>query len=60
MNGDPLDELDEAWDEVKRLRLTDDERAAIACAVDAYALNDDDNDCRRIATTLRGLLERLQ
>jgi len=29
MNGDPLDELEEAWAEVKRLRLTDEERAAI-------------------------------
>ena len=46
-------------DEDARLRLTDDERAAIACAVDAYALNDDENYCRRIAATLRGLLERM-
>jgi hypothetical protein len=29
MNGDPLDELDEQADEIARLRLTDEERAAI-------------------------------
>ena len=40
--------------------LTDDERAAISFASDAYALNDDDHDCWRIANTLRGLLERLK
>ena len=39
--------------------LTDDERAAIAFALDAYALINTNNDCRRIAATLRGLLERL-
>lgn len=44
--------------EIERLSLTDAERSAISFAADAYALNDDDHDCWRIATTLRGLLER--
>ena len=39
--------------------LTVEERAVISFASDAYALNDDDHDCWRIANTLRGLLERL-
>jgi hypothetical protein len=38
--------------------LTDEERAALSFAADAYALNDDDHDCWRIANTLRGLLSR--
>ena len=38
--------------------LTRDERAALSFAADAYALNDDDHDCWRIANTLRGLLSR--
>jgi hypothetical protein len=32
MNGDTLDELDEQDDEIARLRLTDEERAAIGVA----------------------------
>lgn len=39
--------------------LTDAERSVISFAADAYALNDDDHDCWRIANTLRGLLERI-
>ena len=39
--------------------LTDEERAAISFAADAYRLNDDDHDCWKIANTLRSLLERL-
>jgi len=38
--------------------LTDAEREAIREAADAYALDDLDSDCDRIAATLRGLLER--
>jgi hypothetical protein len=45
-------------EEIKRLRLTDAERKAIREAADAYALDDLDSDCDRIAATLRGLLER--
>jgi len=40
--------------------LTDEEREAIACAAESYADNDDDEDCARVAATLRGLLERLK
>jgi hypothetical protein len=39
--------------------LTDAEREAIACAAESYADNDDDEDCARVATTLRGVIERL-
>lgn len=45
--------------EQERCSLTPDERRAIREAADAYAANDDDADCERIAATLRGLLERL-
>ncbi len=44
--------------EIRRLRLTDEERAAIECAAESYADNDDDEECARIADTLHGLLER--
>ena len=44
--------------EVARLRLTDAEREAVACAAESYADNDDDEDCARVAATLRTLLER--
>ena len=39
--------------------LTDAEREAIACAAESYADNDDDEDCARVAATLRGVIERL-
>jgi hypothetical protein len=39
--------------------LTDEEREAIACAAESYADNDDDEDCARVAATLRGVIERL-
>jgi hypothetical protein len=50
--------LQAAHAEVERLRLTDAERQAVACAAESYADNDDDEDCARVARTLRGLLER--
>ena len=52
------DELDKARAENDLLRLTDAERSDLTIAANAYAGNDDDPDCERIATTLRGLLER--
>jgi hypothetical protein len=57
--GEPLSLLDDAADEIERLRLTDDEREAIAEAVGAYNDNDDDEECAKIAATLHGLLKRL-
>jgi len=51
--------LEEAAREIERLRLTDAEREAICQAVTAYDGNDDDEQCERIAATLRRLLERL-
>jgi hypothetical protein len=50
----------EAANEIARLRLTDEERAAIAEAVGAYNDNDDDEECARIAATLHGLLKRTE
>ena len=57
--GEPLALLDEAADEIERLRLTDEEREAVAWAIGATARMYDDADggpIRREA--LRGLLER--
>jgi len=50
--------LQAAHAEVERLRLTDEEREAVACAAESYADNDDDEECAKVARTLRGLLER--
>jgi flagellar biosynthesis/type III secretory pathway chaperone len=44
---------------VDRTRLTPKERLALRFAADAYALDDDDEECASIANSLRGLLERL-
>jgi hypothetical protein len=44
----------------KRDILTDEEREAICQAVGAYDANDDDEECAKIAATLRGLLERMR
>jgi hypothetical protein len=51
--------LEEAAAEIARLRLTDEEREAIAEAAGAYNDNDDDEECAKIAATLHGLLKRL-
>ena len=41
-----------------RLRLTDAEREAIRTVSEAYAENDDDPDCERIARIMQGLWQR--
>jgi hypothetical protein len=41
-----------------RTTLTHEEREAVASAVAAYELDDDSEECERIASVLRGLLER--
>jgi hypothetical protein len=46
--------MDQAADCIERLRLTDDERAAILCSQGFWALENSVH-----ADTLRGLLERL-
>jgi hypothetical protein len=53
------DLMDEAADEIARLRLTDAEREDMECA--ASRLQSDANGPRdlQVAATLRGLLERL-
>jgi hypothetical protein len=38
--------------------LTDEERVAVRKAAEVYSDNDDDEECARIAATLRSLLER--
>lgn len=43
---------------VARLRLTDAERQALWDAAEAYAENNDDPECERIATALHGLWQR--
>ena len=40
--------------------LTDDERACLKNAALGYELDDDDDDCAHIATTIRSLLQRMQ
>jgi hypothetical protein len=42
-----------------RLRLTDEERAAVATAMNDYAADNADPECAKIEATLWGLLERL-
>ncbi len=49
------DLMEEAADEIERLRLTDEEREAVKFAVATADDYHDDN----VAATLRGLLERL-
>ena len=50
--GEPLALLDEAADEIERLRLADQERAAIELAIETWV-------CKpQLKATLRGLLER--
>jgi len=56
--GEPLALLDEAADEIARLRLTDEEREAIWTVAEAYAENDGDPECERIASIMQGLWHR--
>jgi hypothetical protein len=56
--GEPLALLDEAAEEIERLRLTDAEREAIAWFAN-YGYSSDGVPGRN-ADTLRGLLERLR
>lgn len=49
---------DELKAEIARLRLTDAEREALWTAAEAYAENDGDPECERIATALHGLWQR--
>ena len=60
--GDPKGKLmqDELIAHCRSLRITDEEREAIAEAVGAYNDNDDDEECARIAATLHGLLKRTE
>lgn len=56
------DLMEEACQEIERLRLTDAEREAIAFAAESFAdqfLQHGDSSDREIAATLRQLLERL-
>jgi hypothetical protein len=44
--------------EIARLRLTDEERAAIWTVAEAYAENDGDQECERISRIMQGLWQR--
>lgn len=61
--GEPLALLDEAADEIARLRLTDEERLALLHAEEAAAgmiyVYADDRPAFDISEKLRGLRERL-
>ena len=50
--------LDQAADEIERLRLTAAEREAIEAAMNAYGLDNANPECAAIEATLWGLLER--
>jgi hypothetical protein len=54
----PGEMLDEAAAEIERLRLTDAEREAIWTVAEAYAENDGDPECERIARIMQGLWQR--
>jgi len=57
--GEPLALLDEAADEIERLRLTDEEREAIAWAINKTAQSYDDAEGGPIKReAMRGLLQR--
>ena len=56
--GEPCGIYYDAANEIERLRLTDEEREAIESAVLDYEQNDDDADCARMVSTLRGMLDR--
>jgi|688.fasta_scaffold72625_4 hypothetical protein len=58
--GEPLALLDDAADEIERLRLTDEERTFLRMVRDTYAMQDDDEVCGMIAASISGLLERTQ
>ena len=45
-------------EEIKRLRLTDEEREAIWTVAEAYAENDGDPECEGIARIMQGLWQR--
>jgi hypothetical protein len=59
--GEPLALLDDAADEIDRLRLTDEERAAVDDGIDSVSGDESlsPSQRREIATSLRGLLRRL-
>ncbi len=56
----PGEMLDEAADEIERLRLTDAERTFLRMVRDTYAMQDDDEVCGMIAASISGLLERMR
>lgn len=68
--GDPIAELDDAADEIERLRFTDEERKALnailsalrvekGCGFRRYDGQQHSTDYAEEYTALRGLLERL-
>jgi hypothetical protein len=55
-----LDEIQWLRSERQRLRLTDEEREAVACGIQAIGLAPYDEKTLAYADRLRGLLERTQ
>jgi hypothetical protein len=58
MGKDWREQLEQAASEIERLRLTDAEREAIECGIQAIGLAPYDERTLAYAATLRGLLER--
>jgi hypothetical protein len=54
----PSELMGEAAGEIDRLRLTDEEREAIWTVAEAYAENDGDPECQKIARIMQGLWHR--
>lgn len=58
-NAQPASDLmDEAAAEIDRLRLAAEEREAIWTVAEAYAENDGDQECEKIARVMHGLWQR--
>jgi len=57
--GEPLALLDEAADEIERLRLTDEEREAVERAIGFCECTTSPLPTSRQTATIRGLLKRL-
>jgi hypothetical protein len=53
-----MERVQQLESELAKLRLTDAEREAIWAVAEAYAENDGDPECERIARVMQGLWQR--